>query len=321
MKVIQVSNLVKKYKKADRNAVDGISFEVEEGQFFAFLGPNGAGKTTTISILTTTLAKTAGEVKIATFDIDKQANKVRQNVGIIFQNPSLDQNLTAEENVRFHAILYGLYPFKPVYSLMPESYKKRINELSSVLDIKNEIFKPIKTFSGGMKRKLEIVRSLMHKPKVLFLDEPTIGLDPISRKNLWLYLKQIRKNEKITIFLTTHYLEEAEEADQICIINNGQIISRGTPAKIKADLVEEYILVDSKNRNGLIKELDRLEFKYQIGNPIKIPVNHLSAQQIIKSISTPLTKLDIHQPTLSEAYIEIIEQSTKKENDWVEQKH
>ena len=138
--IISVENLVKKYKKADKNAVDDISFDVKEGEFFAFLGPNGAGKTTTISILTTTLSKTSGEVTIAGYDIEKQSAKVRRNVGIIFQNPSLDLNLTAEENIRFHAILYGLYPFRPLYSLMPESYKKRVNELAEVLDLKNDMY-------------------------------------------------------------------------------------------------------------------------------------------------------------------------------------
>src|SRR3989344_19091 len=146
--IISVKNLVKKYKNAQTNAVDNISFEVEEGEFFTFLGPNGAGKTTTISILTTTLSKTAGEVKITGYDIEKDAQEVRQNVGIIFQNPSLDLNLTAEENVRLHAFLYNVYPYVPFYSLMPQSYKKKIKELAELLEIDKEIFNPIKTFSG-----------------------------------------------------------------------------------------------------------------------------------------------------------------------------
>src|SRR3989344_6832756 len=208
--IIQVENLIKKYKKSKANAVDDISFEVNEGEFFAFLGPNGAGKTTTISILTTTLSKTSGKIKIAGFDIEKESSRVRKNVGIIFQNPSLDLNLTAEENIRFHAILYGVYPFAPVYSLMSQKYKDQVQELAEIVGIQDQLFKPVKTLSGGMKRKMEIIRSLMHKPKVLFLDEPTTGLDPISRQNLWKYLQDIRKTEDITIFLTTHYLEEAE---------------------------------------------------------------------------------------------------------------
>ncbi len=234
--IISVKNLVKRYRKADKNAVDGVSFEVEEGEFFSLLGPNGAGKTTTISILTTILSKTSGEVKIAGFDTDKQSSEVRKRVGIIFQNPSLDLNLTAEENIRFHAILYGVYPYKPTFSLMPEAYQKQVLELAKVLGIEDEIFKPVKTFSGGMKRKLEIVRSLMHKPKVLFLDEPTVGLDPLSRKNLWDYLQDVKKKTKMTIFLTTHYLEEAEDCDRVCIINHGKIVALGTPTQIKKTL-------------------------------------------------------------------------------------
>lgn len=251
---IDVKNLIKKYKKSKENAVDNISFSVRKGEFFAFLGPNGAGKTTTISILTTILSKTSGFVSIAGFDVDKQAKEVRGNIGVIFQKPSLDENLTAEENVRFHAVLYGIYNFAPAYSLMPESYKDQILKLTKLLGIEKEIFNPIKTFSGGMKRKLEIVRSLMHSPKVLFLDEPTSGLDPVSRKNLWEYLKDVRKKEKTTIFLTTHYLEEAEDADQVCIINHGKIVAQGSLDKIKTgkakSLEEAYIkIIEEDARN------------------------------------------------------------------------
>ncbi len=306
MKIIEVKHLVKKYKKSPVNAVDDISFEVEEGEFFTFLGPNGAGKTTTISILTTTLSKTSGSVTIAGFNIDKESSKVRQNVGIIFQNPSLDQNLTAEENIRFHAILYGLYSFRPTFSLMPDSYKKRVHELAHILGLKNEIFKPIKTFSGGMKRKLEIIRSLMHKPKVLFLDEPTIGLDPLSRKNLWEYLKSVRKREKTTIFLTTHYLDEAEDADRVCIINKGKIVSFGTPQQIKQRLIDEYLIIDSKDKNKLRSELEKMKLDFTEDRFFKVSLNHTGAQKIIRGIKTPLTLLKTHSPSLEEAYLEIV---------------
>lgn len=238
--IITVKNLVKKYKKSKQNAVDDISFEVEEGEFFALLGPNGAGKTTVISILTTLLSKSSGLVTVAGFDIDKNSSKIRRNVGIIFQNPSLDLNLSAEENIRFHTILYGVYSFRPTFSSMPKGYQKRIFELAKVLGIEKEIFNAVKTFSGGMKRKLEILRSLMHNPKILFLDEPSIGLDPLSRKNLWQYLNQVRIEKKMTIFLTTHYLDEAEDCDKVCIINHGKIVAFDTPAKIKKTLKTTY---------------------------------------------------------------------------------
>jgi ABC-2 type transport system ATP-binding protein len=231
--IIEVKNLIKRYKKAKENAVDDVSFYVEEGSFFSLLGPNGAGKTTTISILTTLLSRTSGEATIAGFDVEKEPAKVRSQIGVIFQNPSLDLYLTAEENIRFHTNLYNLYPYRPSFKLMPKKYQKEVLDLAGVLGLKDDIFKPVKSLSGGMKRKLEIIRSLMHKPKVLFLDEPTTGLDPVSRKSLWEYLKDIRAKTGTTIFLTTHYLEEAEGSDYVCIIDKGKIVAKGTPSDIK----------------------------------------------------------------------------------------
>lgn len=307
--IIQVKDLVKKYKKTTSNAVDSISFDVKEGEFFAFLGPNGAGKTTTISILTTTLSKTSGDVSIAGFDIEKESAKVRRNVGIIFQNPSLDLNLTAEENIRFHAILYGLYPFRPLYSLMPDSYKKRLKELSEILDLK-DMHKPVKSFSGGMKRKLEIIRSLMHRPRVLFLDEPTIGLDPEARKNLWQYLKQIIGEEKTTVFLTTHYLEEAEIADKICIINKGKVIKEGSPEQIKRGLIKDYLIVQTSEKDKFIKELDDKKIKYDANGEFKIYIPNSKIQSFLAELKTKLTGIKTHAPSLEEAYLEIIGDKT-----------
>lgn len=309
--IISVKDLVKRYKKATSNAVDGISFEVKEGEFFAFLGPNGAGKTTTISILTTTLSKTSGEVNIAGFDIDKQSSKVRRNVGIIFQNPSLDLNLTAEENIRFHAILYGLYPFRPLYSLMPDAYKKRVNELAEILNIKQDMYKAVKKFSGGMKRKLEIIRSLIHKPKVLFLDEPTIGLDPQARKNLWEYLKQIMREEKTTVFLTTHYLDEAEDTDHICIINHGKIVKEGSPEYIKRSLIKDYLIVETGSKSSLIEELTRKKIRFENEKEFKVFVQNKDIQKFLGNLKTELTNIKTHSPSLEEAYLEIIQEPNK----------
>lgn len=306
--IIEVQGLLKRYNKATTNAVDGISFQVAPGELFALLGPNGAGKTTTISILTTTLSPTSGTVIIAGHDVEKEASAVRQCVGIIFQQPSLDLNLTAEENVRFHAILYGLYPFRPAFSLMPHEYKQQVQELAEVLGIEKEIFSPVKTFSGGMKRKLEIIRSLIHHPRVLFLDEPTSGLDPASRRNLWEYLRQVRARSGTTIFLTTHYLEESEEADTVCIIHHGKIISYGTPAQIKAELIQNYLLVDASDRSQLVSELARLRLRFTETPPFRIDLDGRSIQQIIKSIETPLTLVKTHTPTLEDAYLAIVEE-------------
>jgi ABC-2 type transport system ATP-binding protein len=304
--VISVQDLVKRYKKADRNAVDGISFDVRAGEFFALLGPNGAGKTTTISILTTTLSPTSGSARIDGRDIVKESHAVRRIVGIIFQRPSLDMNLTAEENVRFHAILYKLYPYAPSYALMPAAYRKQVTELSELLGIAGDMGKPMKTFSGGMRRKLEIVRSLIHRPKALFLDEPTAGLDVPSRRTLWEYLGTIRRESGTTVFLTTHYLEEAEEADHICIIDQGKVVSFGTPGDIKRDLVQEYVLVDADDRRRLREELGRLELPVEGSGPFKIMLGGRGVHPILKAIDTPLTVVRTHAPTLEDAYLEIV---------------
>lgn len=304
--IIEVSDLVKRYKKAEKNAVDGVSFYVDEGSFFSLLGPNGAGKTTTISILTTILSKTSGTLTIAGIDVDEKPELVRQQIGVIFQNPSLDLNLTAEENIRFHASLYNLYRYAPSYGLMSPQYKEKVKTLAEVVGLENDMSKPVKTLSGGMKRKLEIIRSLMHQPRVLFLDEPTTGLDPISRKNLWVYLQDIRKKQEITIFLTTHYLEEAEGSDYICIIDKGNITSKGTPKEIKARLIKRFVVLDAKDRTKLKQELSSMKLTVTGKGPFRVHLNGATGQQILQKLKTPLTYLDIHNPSLEDAYVEII---------------
>ena len=305
--VIQVVDLVKRYRKAERNAVDGISFEVGRGEFFALLGPNGAGKTTTISILTTTLLPTGGNATIAGHDLVTEASAVRRTVGIIFQRPSLDQNLTGEENVRLHAILYGVHPYAPAFRLMDAVYRRRVGELAELLGIGREVFDPVRTYSGGMRRKLEIVRSLVHDPKVLFLDEPTAGLDPPSRRSLWGYLDTVRRERETTIFLTTHYLEEAEQADRICVIDDGRVVAYGTPAAIKAELVDEYVLVDADDRPALLIELTRLALPHSGSGPFRIPLVGRQTHQVLRAIETPLSVVQTHTPSLEDAYLEIVE--------------
>ncbi|AEF83702.1 daunorubicin resistance ATP-binding protein DrrA [Treponema primitia ZAS-2] len=230
---IEVQNLTKFYKGAEKPAVDNVSFSVGEGDFFAFLGPNGAGKTTTISILTTTLGKSSGDVSVAGFDLEKDAREARAHMGIIFQKPSLDMDLSAEENIRLHACLYGMYGYRPFFSWMPKSYRERVIKLAEIMGIADKLWKPLKTFSGGMQRKIEIVRSLIHQPEVLFLDEPSQGLDPVSRRSLWDYINQTRKECGTTVFLTTHYIDEAEQVDRLCLINKGSIVFEGAPEELK----------------------------------------------------------------------------------------
>jgi ABC-2 type transport system ATP-binding protein len=306
MPIIQVDKLVKRYRGATTNAVDGVSFSIEPGEFFTLLGPNGAGKTTTISILTTTLAPTSGTLRVAGLDAVTQASQVRREVGIIFQRPSLDLNLTAEENVRFHCFLYGIHPFRPSFSWMPAAYRDEVRELARILEIDKELFKPIRTFSGGMRRKLEIIRSLMHRPRILFLDEPTLGLDPISRRNLWEYMVQVRARSGTTVFLTTHYLEEAEESDRVCVIDHGQVVAVGTPAQLKSQLVEDYLLVDAEDRTALFAELEKLGVPYQDGPLVRIDASGPKVHYLLCSINTPLSLVRTHSPTLEDAYLQIL---------------
>jgi ABC-2 type transport system ATP-binding protein len=309
--MVNVEHLVKRYRKSSVAAVDDISFQVEPGELFAFLGPNGAGKTTTISILTTTLSKTSGTVTIGGHDLDREAKAVRREIGIIFQNPSVDQHLSAEENIRLHVAIYGLYGYRPFYRLMPAEYRRRVEELAAVVGLADDLFKPLSTYSGGMKRKLEIIRSLMHRPTVLFLDEPTSGLDPISRRSLWDYLAEVRRTDATTIFLTTHYLEEAEGADRVCVIDHGRIAVIGTPEEMKERLLERSIELDAIDRPALAADLRSLGLQ-----PTELPDGALriafegpTAQQLISRIGTPLSVLRVSEPSLEEAYVALLRQS------------
>ena len=307
--VITVEHLVKRYKKADRNAVDDVSFHVEPGSFFALLGPNGAGKSTIISILTTTLSLSSGHVLVAGYDPRTRATEARRHIGIVFQRPSLDLNLSAEENVRLHATLYGLYPYRPAFALMPLAYKQRVRELADLLDIEKALFKPAKTFSGGMKRKLEIMRSLLHRPDILFLDEPTTGLDPDSRHSLWEYLERVRRESGTTIFLTTHYLEEAEEADMVCIMNAGRIVAAGTPEQIKAELTAPALLIDASERERLRAELQHLGLPFREENHFRLDLSGQEVQRALQTITTPLNVVRTYAPTLEDVYLKLVRES------------
>jgi ABC-2 type transport system ATP-binding protein len=232
MSAIEVTGLVKRYRRATTNAVDGLSFAVDDGALFCLLGPNGAGKTTTISIITTVLTATTGRVTVAGFDLDRQPGRIRGAIGVVAQQPSLDANLTAEENLRLHAVLYSRYPWRPTYRLMPVAYRRQVAELADVLDIGAILRTPVRKLSGGTRRRLELVRALLHHPRVLFLDEPTTGLDPQSRTKFWTYVAAIRSAYRTTVVLTTHYLAEAEPADALCVIDHGRIIATGTPSDL-----------------------------------------------------------------------------------------
>jgi ABC-2 type transport system ATP-binding protein len=222
--MIDVRNLTKRFDKFV--AVDDVSFEVKDGEIFAFLGPNGAGKTTTIKMLTTLLTPDGGRVLMNGSDPTKDQDAVRKSFGIVFQDPSLDEELTAWENLDFHGVLYDV---------PKELRRKRIDELLALVELTDRRDSLVKTFSGGMKRRLEIARGLLHHPKILFLDEPTLGLDPQTRNHMWDYVRKLAASEKITVFFTTHYMEEAARAaDRIAIIDHGKIVAQGTVEELKA---------------------------------------------------------------------------------------
>jgi ABC-2 type transport system ATP-binding protein len=234
--VIRVSHLVKKY--GDFTAVNDISFDVAQGEIFAFLGPNGAGKTTTIKILTTLLKPTSGEVELDGLNPAVEHNEARKRFGIVFQDPSLDEELTAYENMDFHGVLYKV-PGK--------IRSERIEHLLTLFELWDRRGDFVKTFSGGMKRRLEIARGLLHTPKIVFLDEPTLGLDPQTRNQLWTHVKKLNEDEQVTVFMTTHYMEEAERvAQRIAIIDHGKIVAQGSAQQLKeqtgADTLEGAFL-------------------------------------------------------------------------------
>ena len=221
--IIKVNNLVKKF--GNLTAVDNISFNIKRGEIFAFLGPNGAGKTTTIRMLTTLLHPDSGKITVNGFDAISQMSNVRKSFGIVFQDPSLDNELSAYENLEFHGIMYGVTKNLRI---------QRIEQLLKFVGLWERKDDFVKTFSGGMKRRLEIARGLIHHPNILFLDEPTLGLDPQTRNHLWEYIKKLKKEEEMTVFLTTHYMEEADNiADTIGIIDHGKIIAKGNSSQLK----------------------------------------------------------------------------------------
>ena len=252
--MIQVRNLVKKY--GDFTAVNDISFDVAQGEIFAFLGPNGAGKTTTIKMLTTLLKPTSGTVELDGLNPAVNHTEVRKRFGIVFQDPSLDDELTAYENLDLHCILYKV----------PRKVRKeRIERLLRLFELWDRRDSPVKEYSGGMKRRLEIARGLLHTPKILFLDEPTLGLDPQTRNHLWTHVQKLNQEENVTVFLTTHYMEEADRvAQRIAIIDHGKIVAQGSSQELKTSTSSETLeqaflaLTGSTIREETVGGVDRL---------------------------------------------------------------
>lgn len=269
--IIEIKNLNKSFK--DVKAVQDLSFRVKEGELFAFLGLNGAGKSTTISIICGQLKKDSGSVTVNGFDLDKNIEGIKSELGVVFQNSVLDKPLSVKSNLENRAALYGI---------TGADFEKRLSELSRMLDLQELLNRPVGKLSGGQRRRVDIARALLHNPKILILDEPTTGLDPQTRHTLWEVVSNLRKNTGMTVFLTTHYMEEAADADYIVILDSGKISAEGTPLDLKNTYSGDYITLYETDENR-VKSLD---FKYETlkdGFRISVPNTAAATELIIKN--------------------------------------
>ncbi|MDD3487072.1 MAG: ATP-binding cassette domain-containing protein [Candidatus Moranbacteria bacterium] len=306
--VIEVKNLVKKFGEV--TAVDGVSFEVKKGEIFGFLGPNGAGKSTTISMLSTLAEPTSGSAAINGFDVSENRDDVRKSIGLVFQDPTLDDRLTAEENLRFHARLYGV---------SNEDYEKRVEEVLDLVELKDRRHDLVRTYSGGMKRRLEIGRGLIHYPAVLFLDEPTIGLDPQTRAHLWEYILRLKKEKEMTIFMTTHYMNEAEYCDRIAIIDRGKIVALETPERLKKNIGGDIIQMKSAEKEKLVREIKE---KYDIGaksgehDIVQIEVANAETflPRLFNELDTKINSIEMRRPTLDDVFLSLTGKRIREEH-------
>lgn len=248
MKVIEIKNLTKSFGEV--HAVDNLSFSVDKGEFFAFLGVNGAGKSTTISIICGQLAKDGGTVSVCGSEVSGDNAKIKQSLGVVFQNSALDKSLSVGDNLKYRAALYGI---------TAKQYESRLNELSDMFDLKPILKRPLARLSGGQKRRVDIARALIHAPEILILDEPTTGLDPQTRKNIWGVIDKLRKDRGMTVFLTTHYMEEASDADRVLIIDSGKAVAEGTPLELKNKYTGDFITVYGSNE----EDISALGFSYE----------------------------------------------------------
>ncbi len=295
MPIISTSKLTKRYGQLA--AVSNLTLSIEEGEIFGLLGPNGAGKTTTLSMLATLRSPTSGSAKVNGYDISKQRNEVRQSIGMVFQGTSTDDLLTARENLEIHAMLY---------SVPSDIRKKRIDELLALVELTDRANDLVKHFSGGMKQRLQIVRGLLHHPRVLFLDEPTLGLDPQTRAHVWKYIERVAKEEKITVILTTHYMEEAESlCNRIAIIDHGKIAVLDTPTNLKKKVGSDMVKFVSNNADA--KKIKSLKFVRKIeqkGDSYLIKLDEVSKNlaSLLKSAGN-VSSVEVRPVNLSDVFI------------------
>jgi ABC-2 type transport system ATP-binding protein len=310
--VIVVEHLHKIYKTKTgfHTAVRDVSFCVRRGELFGFLGPNGAGKTTTISILCTLLKPTQGNATLNGFDILKNPHAVRQSIGLVFQEPSLDERLTARENLEFHALLYNI----------PRALRaQRIQQMLSMMELEMRQEELVRHFSGGMKRRLEIARGLLHHPKVLFLDEPTLGLDPQTRSYIWTYIQELKHKEEITLFLTTHHMDEAEHCDRIAVIDHGEIIAMDTPDSLKKTIGGDMIYLTTLHPKGAKEEIAR-RYSVQVKEepPRGLYFEMANAEEFIpgfiKEASFKITSISVRRPTLEDVFLKLTGHKLREES-------
>jgi len=295
-RAITVENLVKRYGEFE--AVKGVSFDVAQGEVFGFLGPNGAGKSTTINMLCTLTKPTSGRALVAGHDIVTERDDVRRNIGLVFQDPTLDGYLTALQNLRLHAELYG------VESKLVLPRAKQVLQMVGLWERKDGT---VSTFSGGMRRRLEIARGLMHSPRVLFLDEPTIGLDPQTRRSIWSYIHQLQQQEQITIFMTTHYMDEAEWCDRIAIMDAGRVVALDSPETLKAGVGTDRVTIQTDDNAATIAALAAefaIEAKLVEGAvTFGVPEGEKFIPRLFSEFSLPIRGVSVSRPTLDDVFM------------------
>lgn len=306
MNVIEVSHLKKDYGKI--HAVKDISFHVEKGELFGFLGINGAGKSTTIQMLCTLFKPTSGQANVCGYPIGKQNQEIRKRIGIVAQQNCLDDALTIEENLLIRGSLY---------EQNAQKLKARLHEVSMLLDLEDILHRPFQKLSGGQKRRCEIARALMHAPEILFLDEPTTGLDPATRQSVWRCIDTLRKNTNMTVFLTTHYMEEAAQADHIAIIDHGRIMEYGTPYQLKETYAKDRLILHSHQIKQLENILSTMPYAYQIDTQhISISLSHtLEALKILDAISPYLEGFEVIQGTMDDVFLHVTGKPLKEEGE------
>jgi ABC-2 type transport system ATP-binding protein len=293
---IEVDDLVKTYGEIE--AVRGVSFAVPPGEIFGFLGPNGAGKSTTINMLCTLVKPTSGAARVGGFDVVRDRDDVRRHIGLVFQDPSLDGYLTAAQNLRIHAELYGIDP---------RVVATRMGQMLEMVDLTDRRDQPVAAFSGGMKRRLEIARGLMHSPRVLFLDEPTIGLDPQTRSSIWRYIRALQESEGTTIFMTTHYMDEAEICDRIAIMDRGEIVVLDTPEALKASVSADRVTLGTEDNDAAIQALqDRFGIEATVAEgdvTFHVESGEAFVPRLFAELDVAITSVSVSRPTLDDVFM------------------